>query len=137
MEKFETLILTSVEETKDIGKKIIKLLPKGVNLIILKGEIGSGKTSIVKGIASSMNITDEITSPTFGYKKTYKGLVHFDLFLAKKMNSKELWSLISEDLEENLVVIEWGEKLPKIKNSLLVTIKVITETVRKVSFKLK
>jgi len=125
-------VTASEKETIEFGKKIIKKIPKKINLVILQGELGTGKTALVKGMASAMGIQETITSPTYGYKKTYEGMVHYDLFLIKKINSKELFALIQEDLEENFVLIEWGEKLPFIRNSILVKIKRISEVGRKI-----
>lgn len=118
------------------GKELLSKLPKNINIIFLNGEIGAGKTTLVKGIAKYLNIKDDIISPTFGYKREYKGLVHYDLFLNKKMKSKEIESLISEDLEDNLVVIEWGKKIPKIKNSVIIDIKYISESERMIKIKI-
>lgn len=128
---FET-ITKSESETFELGKNIFKHIPKNTNLIILKGELGSGKTMFVKGIAKGLDINEDILSPTYGYKRKYKGLVHYDLYLLKKMKSKGLKSLITEDLEDNLVIIEWGERLPKIKNSIIILIKKISEFTRKI-----
>lgn len=129
-------ITLSEQETLKFGEEIIKIIPKGINLIILKGSLGSGKTVLVKGIAKSLKIKDTIVSPTFGYKKQYSKLTHYDLYLIKKIKKKELMSLISEDLENNLVIIEWGDKLPKIKNSILIEIKLISEFKRLIELKL-
>ncbi len=130
MKKILKRVLETENETLKFGKELLKHLPNNLNLIILKGELGAGKTTLVKGIAKSLNIKDEIISPTYGYKREYNGLVHYDLYLTKKMKSKDLQSLISEDLENNLVIIEWGEKLPKIKNSIIITMKVISDNGR-------
>ncbi len=126
----------SAADSISFGKTLIEELPKNVNLIFLNGEIGAGKTTLVKGIAKAMNITDDITSPTFGYKKEYEGLIHYDLFLSKKMRKKEIKSLISEDLEDNLVVIEWGDKLPKLENSVVIDIVYLGEDKRSITVKL-
>ncbi len=126
---------TSEQETIQFGKNLKSILSKGTNLIFLNGEIGAGKTTLVKGIARSINVKDDITSPTYGYKKEYNGLIHYDLFLSKKMKKKEIKSLISEDLEDNLVVIEWGDKIPKLKESVIININVIDETKRKITVK--
>lgn len=134
MQILKTIITESEKNTLSLGRKILSLL-KGSNLIILKGDLGSGKTVLVKGIGRALKIKEEITSPTYGYKREYKGLVHYDLYLSEKMSSKNLQSLISEDLEDNLVIVEWGDKLPKIKNSIIIEIEVISEKARIIKIK--
>ncbi len=126
----------SFNETISLGKTIKKLLPEETNLIFLNGDVGAGKTTFVKGIALSLGISEDITSPTYGYKNEYEGLVHYDLFLSKKMKKKEILSLITEDLEDNIVVIEWGEKIPVLKNSAVINIEVESETERNIIIKL-
>ncbi|BDU67663.1 MAG: tRNA (adenosine(37)-N6)-threonylcarbamoyltransferase complex ATPase subunit type 1 TsaE [Candidatus Tyloplasma litorale] len=122
--------ISSVNETINFGKKLIEVLPKQSNLFFIQGEIGSGKTTLIKGIVNSLGIKDQIKSPTYGYKRTYDGVVHYDFFLIKKMNKKELLSLISEDLENNKVFVEWGNKFSKLKNSIFINIKIIDENSR-------
>ncbi len=135
MKTIKEIKTTSKNETIAFGSTLKRVLPKDINLIFLNGEIGSGKTTLVKGIAKSLKIEDEITSPTYGYKKEYNGLIHYDLFLSKKMKKKEIKSLISEDLENNIVIIEWGEKIPKIMNSAIINIETIDENNRKIIVK--
>ncbi len=130
--------VTSIEEeTFELGKRIIRSLPKEVNIINLRGNVGVGKTVLVRGMANELGIKENITSPTFGYKIEYKGLIHYDLFLVKKMRTKEFLSFITEDLENNLVVIEWGEKIPTIKNTLIINIKNNKEDKREIKVILK
>ena len=130
MKQPKTKVSTSYKETINFGKEIIASMPETINLIILRGAVGSGKTTLVKGMASKLGVKEEILSPAYGYKKEYDNFVHYDLYLVKKMKSKELFSLISEELEKKLVIIEWGEKIPKMKNSLDINIKTISETAR-------
>lgn len=125
----------SDKETLITGKKLFKIMPHETNLIFLDGDVGAGKTTFVKGFAEAMGIEETITSPTYGYKKEYPGLIHYDLYLSKKMRKKEIKSLISEDLEDNVVVIEWGNKIPKIDGSLIVQIRQISETSRMIRVK--
>ncbi len=130
--------VTSIEEeTFEFGKRIIRSLPKEVNIINLRGNVGVGKTVLVRGMANELGIKENITSPTFGYKNEYKGLIHCDLFIVKKMRTKEFLSFITEDLENNLVVIEWGEKIPTIKNTLIINIKNTKEDKREIKVILK
>lgn len=135
MKDFKTIITKSEQETIVEAAKLFKALPKSTNLIFLNGEIGSGKTTLVKGFAKALNITEDIVSPTYGYKSVYEGLVHYDLYLAKK--AKEIRSLISEDLEDNVVIIEWGNKVPKIKDSIIIDITPISFTSREIKVRIQ
>ena len=122
-------------ETINFGKKILDLY-SDAKLIIIKGNIGSGKTVLVKGIAMSLGIKD-ITSPSFLIKKEYNKFVHYDLFFAENIKQYEFLSLLNEDLENNIVVVEWGEKLPfkKLHSYIFINIKLIREDVRLIEVK--
>ncbi len=104
------------EETIKLGKKLGKLLNPG-DLVLLKGELGSGKTTFVKGIAEGLEVTPEvyITSPTFSLINIYEGkhtLYHVDLYRLELEDIEELG--IWEYLGNGIVVIEWAEKLIQI-----------------------
>lgn len=127
-------------ETEKIGKDLIINFPEN-RLIIIIGEIGSGKTVLVKGIAKELGISDIVNSPSFFIKKTYKNLVHYDLYFAnkKQLSINEFNALIAEDLVDNYVVIEWGDNLnlKDIKNFLKVNIAVQKNQKRNIKWKLK
>ena len=76
-------IVTSVEETFNIGKQIGNLVNPG-DIICLTGDLGTGKTHISKGIALGLGIKEHITSPTFNIVNEYSsgrlGLNHFDVY---------------------------------------------------------
>lgn len=68
MEK--VLISNSKEETKQIASKIASSLTRG-DVILLKGDLGAGKTTFVSGVAKALNIKDDVISPTFNIMKCY------------------------------------------------------------------
>ena len=123
-------ISKSEKETMDIAKEVLD--NNKLSLILLKGDLGVGKTVFVKGLAKAMGIKDTITSPTFGVKNEYDGLVHYDLYLADK--KVDISQLIDEDLENNIVVIEWSEKLPKKiqKEGTIITINEVNDEQREI-----
>ncbi len=83
------------------------------DLLFLFGELGTGKTTLTKGIAAGLEISDEITSPTFQLHKSYRGrciLNHLDLY--RLQNKPDLANIAVEELlEEGVTVVEWGELL--------------------------
>jgi tRNA threonylcarbamoyladenosine biosynthesis protein TsaE len=90
-------------------------------LVLLRGDLGAGKTTIVKGIAEAFEAAsqDDVTSPTFTLIHEYRGpevsVYHIDLYRIE--TERELATLGIEELiadERNLVLIEWGEKFPRL-----------------------
>ncbi len=110
----------SAEDTVELGRQLAPLL-RDARLVLLRGDLGAGKTTLVKGIAEGFGAAeaDDVTSPTFTLIHEYQGpdrdVYHIDLYRLEKPG--ELDSLGLEDLmheERNLLLVEWGEKFPRI-----------------------
>jgi tRNA threonylcarbamoyladenosine biosynthesis protein TsaE len=110
----------SAEETIELGRRLAPLLDRA-HLVLLRGDLGAGKTTLVKGIAEGFHAAeaDDVTSPTFTLIHEYHGpdrdVFHIDLYRLEKAG--ELDSLGLEDLmleQRNVLLIEWGEKFPRI-----------------------
>ena len=105
----------SNKETKDLGAKLGKLLKAG-DAVLLDGELGAGKTTFTQGLASSLNIKGEVTSPTFVIAREHKSLdnkanlVHVDAYRLSTLAEISQLDLTS-DLEESILVVEWGKGL--------------------------
>ena len=108
-----TFYTTSAEETIELGKKIGSLLKKG-DIIAMQGTLAAGKTTITKGIAQSLGVKDEITSPTFCLISEYEGkmpLYHMDVYRLE--GGEDFINLGVEDLMygNGVSLIEWSEKV--------------------------
>jgi tRNA threonylcarbamoyladenosine biosynthesis protein TsaE len=110
----------SAEDTIELGRQLAARL-RTAHVVLLRGDLGAGKTTLVKGIAEGFGAAeaDDVTSPTFTLIHEYHGperdVYHIDLYRLEKPG--ELDSLGLEDLmleERNLLLIEWGEKFPRI-----------------------
>jgi tRNA threonylcarbamoyladenosine biosynthesis protein TsaE len=110
----------SVEGTLALGERIAEMLRPPM-LVILRGEVGAGKTTLVKGIAAALGAAEveDVTSPTFTLVHEYKGkkvrLFHLDLYRLE--TERELMTLGLEEMAEEpdaLVLVEWGEKFPSV-----------------------
>jgi tRNA threonylcarbamoyladenosine biosynthesis protein TsaE len=110
----------SAEETVELGRRLSAEL-RNAHVVLLRGDLGAGKTTLVKGIAEGFKAAeaDDVTSPTFTLIHEYRGperdVFHIDLYRLERPG--ELDSLGLEDLmheERNLLLIEWGEKFPRI-----------------------
>ena len=111
------MLLRNLEETIKFGHNF-SLELKAKSIILLKGQIGAGKTSLVKGIAEGLQIKENITSPTFALSHHYYSgklpLIHMDLYrLEETSSAQELFLEEEEELEQNngIMVIEWPEKI--------------------------
>lgn len=112
-------VTQSAGETIAFGRTLAELLtpPK---LVLLRGDLGAGKTTLVKGIAAAFDAASEedVTSPTFTLIHEYRGaranLYHIDLYRID--TPRELDTLALDDLrsENSLLLIEWGEKFPRL-----------------------
>jgi tRNA threonylcarbamoyladenosine biosynthesis protein TsaE len=123
--KVHEFLTSSAEETIHCGREIAKLLtpPK---FLILRGDLGSGKTTLVKGIAEALDAADadEVTSPTFTLIHEYEGrregkpvsLYHLDLYRVE--GERQLSTLGLDDLStpDSIVLVEWGEKFASVVN---------------------
>jgi len=108
----------SEEETIAFGRSLVEFLapPK---LVLLRGDLGAGKTTLVKGIAAGFSAAAEqdVTSPTFTLIHEYHGpsvvLYHIDLYRVD--TSRQLETLGLDDLlaENAILLIEWGEKFAR------------------------
>jgi tRNA threonylcarbamoyladenosine biosynthesis protein TsaE len=110
----------SPEETIAFGRTLAELLapPK---LVLLRGDLGAGKTTLVKGIVAGFEAAEEedVTSPTFTLVHEYRGpranLYHIDLYRID--TQRELETLGLDDLRaerDSILLIEWGEKFPRL-----------------------
>jgi tRNA threonylcarbamoyladenosine biosynthesis protein TsaE len=104
---------------------------KNARLVLLRGDLGSGKTTLVKGIAEGLSAAsqEDVTSPTFTLVHEYRGpeinIFHVDLYRIE--TARELDTLgLDEVLAEpgNLVLLEWGEKFPRFERERDIEIRI-------------
>ena len=110
----------SVAGTLALGEMITELL-QAPKLVVLRGELGAGKTTLVKGMAVALGAAnaEEVTSPTFTLVHEYQGrkvrLFHLDLYRLETEQELEgigLWEMA--DAPDALVLVEWGDKFASV-----------------------
>lgn len=120
-------ISNSARETIEIGGEIARTLSVPT-LLFLRGDLGAGKTTLVKGIAQAFDAADpdEVTSPTFTLVHEYDGvrrahgkeqpvkLYHIDLYRIEDERQLETIGLDELATEDAVLLVEWGEKFPSV-----------------------
>src|SRR5277367_3953146 len=114
-------------DTIEVGRKLAALL-KPPQLLVLRGDLGTGKTTLVKGIAQALDAADpdEVTSPTFTLIHEYDGkrkvggkdhdikLYHIDLYRIEDERQLETIGFDEMTAEDAILLVEWGEKFPNV-----------------------
>jgi len=108
----------SVAGTLALGELMTELL-RAPKLVVLRGDLGAGKTTLVKGMAAALGAAEDVTSPTFTLVHEYVGrrvrLFHLDLYrleTEKELEGIGLWEMA--DAPDALVVVEWGDKFASV-----------------------
>lgn len=115
MGQSDQYVTSSASETEELGKILSETLTKQCKLLLLFGDLGSGKTTFVQGLAQGLGISRRIISPTFILQRTYpvgnEVLYHIDLYRLEESETNTIG--IGELLEQKnaVVLIEWPEKL--------------------------
>jgi len=122
--KIHEFTTQSGADTIEVGRKLARLL-KPPQLLLLRGDLGTGKTTLVKGIAQAIDAAepDEVTSPTFTLLHEYDGtlhgkpvkLYHIDVYRLEGERQLETLGLDELLTPDALVLVEWGEKFKSIR----------------------
>jgi tRNA threonylcarbamoyladenosine biosynthesis protein TsaE len=114
----EEFITHSADETIALGRELAKNLGPP-RLIVLRGDLGAGKTTLIKGIAEGFRAAaqQEFTSPTFTLVHEYRGpgvnVYHIDLYRVDTPRQLETLGLDDLIADDSVLLIEWGEKFPR------------------------
>jgi tRNA threonylcarbamoyladenosine biosynthesis protein TsaE len=137
----ERIVITeSPEETMELAMDLAHRLRDG-DVVALVGELGTGKTVFVKGLARGFFIPEEILSPSFLLAKTYRGekvLHHLDLYRVRKEEElQEVGLLALLPPEEGVTAVEWADRFPYLipKEAFWVHIEHVSETRRKITIR--
>lgn len=132
------IITNSPEETITLGEKIGQKL-KGGEIIAYTGDLGSGKTTITRGICIGMGLGDDVTSPTFALVNEYRGekisLIHFDMYRINSAEDLETTGFFDYMDDDTVLCVEWSEnissELPE--NCIFINFERISDNVRKIT----
>ena|SRR3989344_2011475 len=127
------IISNSTEETKQFGKKLAQKYQNG-GILALFGDLGAGKTTFTQGFAEGLGIKSRVISPTFIVMRQYpNNFYHIDLYRLDQINQLEEIGLSEIFTDpQNVVLVEWAEKLGKLlpHNAVKIKFKQISEKIR-------
>jgi len=110
------MITYSPEETRALGARLSGQLRAG-DVVLLRGDLGAGKSELARGIARGLGVTETVTSPSFTILNVYASgsapLYHFDWYRIE--DEEELWELGVQDYlgGDGIALIEWPERAPE------------------------
>jgi tRNA threonylcarbamoyladenosine biosynthesis protein TsaE len=133
----QTVETRSAEETIGFGERLAATLQRG-DVVALSGELGAGKTALVKGIARGLGVSQDVTSPTFTLIHEYTGgrlrLFHIDLY--RLDSAQQALAIGIEDYlnGDGITVIEWAEKIASLlpERTTRIRIESLGETMRRI-----
>lgn len=136
-------IVSQVSDWNIVARGIVSHCVKhALHVVLLSGDLGAGKTTLVQELAKELNVRETVSSPTFVIRKSYpiehetwKLLVHADLYRLSSERELDLTSIRNDiESETSLVCIEWPEQIPEVMSvpHLRVTITHEEKEIRKV-----
>jgi len=105
-----TVVTSSAEETEAIAARVAPRLAVG-DVVTVSGELGTGKTTFVRGACRALGVTAPVTSPTFTIGHRYAGTAvvsHLDLFRFSGVSPAE-WGDLEQYFDDAIVFVEWPE----------------------------
>jgi tRNA threonylcarbamoyladenosine biosynthesis protein TsaE len=103
-----TIVSTSPGETERIAAKLAARLARG-DVVYVSGELGSGKTTFVRGACRALGVEGPVTSPTYTIGHRYDGVSHLDLYRFEQLTDSD-WGALEPYFEDAIVFVEWPER---------------------------
>jgi tRNA threonylcarbamoyladenosine biosynthesis protein TsaE len=117
----------SVEETRDFGRRLADVVEAG-DVIALEGDLGAGKTELIKGIAEGLDVTGSVHSPTFVLHHRYKGrlpIEHYDLYRLEGLAWVDTG--LDDPAPDAVTLIEWPERAAVLESWATIVIRLASE----------
>ena len=132
----KTIHITSQEELRDVAEAIVRDLGRRT-VVAFRGEMGAGKTTLIREIAAGLGATDTVTSPTFAIVNQYNGannrrIYHFDFYRIDDIREAYDFGYEEYFYSGDLCLVEWPEKIEQLlpENVMTVRITVDSDTAR-------
>ena len=128
----KTIHITSQEELPQVARAIIELLGRRT-VVAFRGEMGAGKTTLIREIAAELGATDTVTSPTFAIVNQYKGqgnrrIYHFDFYRIEDLRGAFDFGYEEYFYSGDLCLVEWPEKIEPLLPENVVTVRITVDS---------
>ena len=107
---------TTAQDTRDVGEAVSASLRAG-DAVVLAGELGTGKTTFVQGVARGLGVEDQVSSPTFTLVKEYRGILdvaHVDVYRLEHVQDVVDLGLDELGEGEAVLLVEWGDAVEQL-----------------------
>jgi tRNA threonylcarbamoyladenosine biosynthesis protein TsaE len=102
------MLSSSPRETEEIAGRLAARLRPG-DVVYVSGELGSGKTTFVRGACRALGVEAQVTSPTYTVGHRYDGVSHLDLYRFDRVSDAD-WGALEPYFEDAVVFVEWPER---------------------------
>ena len=102
------VVTGSSAETEAVAARLAARLA-GADVVYVTGELGSGKTTFVRGACRALGVTQNVTSPTYTIGHRYNGVSHLDLYRFERLTDAD-WGALEPYFEDAVVFVEWPER---------------------------
>ena len=102
------MVSSSPAETEAIAARLATRLAPG-DIVYVSGELGSGKTTFVRGACRALGVEGPVTSPTYTIGHRYDGVSHLDLYRFERLEDAD-WGALEPYFEDAIVFVEWPER---------------------------
>lgn len=136
----KTLEINSLSDLDEVADEILSSLGER-SVVLFRGEMGAGKTTLISRIAARMGVEDSVTSPTFALVNQYEGrggrrIYHFDFYRIDRI--EEVYDLGYEEYfySGDLCLVEWPEKIEELLPDDVMTVRITADTEEERTFRI-
>lgn len=135
-----TLTATSISDLPTITQQLLSFAGNN-HIFLFHGDMGAGKTTLIKSLCAELGVTTPVSSPTFAIVNEYEGaqnrIYHFDFYRLKTQTEALDMGCEEYFYSGDYCFIEWPDKIPDMlpPHYISITISVLNDTCRKISFK--
>lgn len=127
----KTIHITSPDELPEVAEDIVEALGRRT-VVAFRGEMGAGKTTLIREIVKALGATDTVTSPTFAIINQYKGsagrrICHFDFYRINDIREAFDFGYEEYFYSNDLCLVEWPEKIEQLLPDNLMTVRITVD----------